>query len=161
MADNRISATLSPSDADAVLAAIATIKQHLPFLISLTPDERRALPKGGDRSRTFIQKALDIANQNPGILAVNFSLDEMRKDVALLQALQPIVLAITQISELIVDTEITVGSEAYAAALSVYSYAKTSGQGQALNEALDELGKRFARKTNGKAPSPAKVSPEK
>lgn len=55
MAQNRISASLSTSDRDAVLAAITQIRQKLPFLIDLTADERRALPKLGDKSRAFVE----------------------------------------------------------------------------------------------------------
>lgn len=54
MTSNRVSVTLSASDKEAVMTAIETIKTTLPFLISLTPDERKALPKTGDRARGFI-----------------------------------------------------------------------------------------------------------
>lgn len=43
MADNRISASLSQADREAVMQAIATIREKLPFLIDLTTEERRAL----------------------------------------------------------------------------------------------------------------------
>ncbi|MBE9178486.1 hypothetical protein IQ268_07915 [Oculatella sp. LEGE 06141] len=48
-----ISAALTQSDRDAVLATVATIKAKLPFLVDLTADERRALPKMGDKSRAL------------------------------------------------------------------------------------------------------------
>ena len=51
MNTNRIDATLSPEDQAAVLAALATIKKKLPFLIDISPDERSSLPKMGDKSR--------------------------------------------------------------------------------------------------------------
>ncbi len=57
MNTNRIDATLSPGDKDEVLAAIATLKGKLPFLIDLSPEERRALPKMGDKSRAFVSRA--------------------------------------------------------------------------------------------------------
>ena len=44
MPDNRISAALSQADQQAVLAAVNTIREKLPFLIDLSPDERRSLP---------------------------------------------------------------------------------------------------------------------
>lgn len=49
MPENRVSATLSEADQQAVLAAIETIRQKLPFLIDLTPEQRRSLPKMGDK----------------------------------------------------------------------------------------------------------------
>ena len=40
MIDNRIRATLSQADVDAIPGAIKTIKEKLPFLINLTVEER-------------------------------------------------------------------------------------------------------------------------
>lgn len=47
MPENRVSASLSASDRDAVLAALQTIRQKLPFLVDLSPEDRRKLPKMG------------------------------------------------------------------------------------------------------------------
>ena len=155
MTDNRITASLSPADQEAVLAAIQTIKQKLPFLLDLAPDERRALPKLGDKSRAFVAKALEIAIQNPNFLPRAFDLEEMRRDAALFEALQPILVALTQMQELVDDTALEVGSEAYASALAVYGYARASGQGIALDELTDALGRRFARKSVSPPPAGA------
>ena len=40
MAENRISASLAPADREAVMQAIATIREKLPFLVDLTTEER-------------------------------------------------------------------------------------------------------------------------
>ena len=45
------------------------------------------------------------------------------------------------------DTCFIVGSEAYTAALLVYSVAKASGKEAGLDEAIDPLDRQFARKT--------------
>ena len=152
MNTNRIDATLSPGDKDEVLAAIATIKQKLPFLTDLSPEERRALPKMGDKSRAFVSKAAEVAAQNPDFLPRSFDVDEMRRDLALFETLQPIAVALTQLQELVDDTLLAAGNEAYAAALVVYNYAKTSGQGAALDAVADELSRRFARKASAATP---------
>ncbi|MBL8170427.1 MAG: hypothetical protein JNJ50_19870 [Acidobacteria bacterium] len=151
MIENRISASLTQADVDAILAAINTIKQRLPFLIHLSPEERRSLPRPGDKSRAFIHKALEVAHQNPDILPRMFNVEEMRKDVELSEALQPIGLALTQLWEQFENTSIVINSEAYAAALAVYSLAKATGKSASLNDTLDELSKRFARKVPAKA----------
>jgi len=132
--------------------AIATIKQKLPFLIDLSPEERRALPHMGDKSRVFVSKAADVAAQNPDFLPRSFNVEELCRDAELFAALQPITLALTQLQELVDDTQVEVGGEAYAGALVVYNYAKNSGQGLALDSVADELGRRFARKASGAAP---------
>lgn len=157
MPANQISAALTQADRDAVLAAIATMKQKLPFLMDLTTEERKALPKMGDKSRAFVSKALEVATQNSDFLPRSFDLDEMRKDVQLFEATYPIVMAMTQLQELLDDTYVLVGSEAYSAALQVYNYAKASGQGAGLEAVVDELGQRFARRTRKEKPQQAAV----
>jgi hypothetical protein len=152
MPDNHVSASLSQADQQAVLAAINTIREKLPFLIDLTPEERRTLPRMGDRSRGFVAQALEVATQNTGMLPRAFDVEEMRKDVELLAALSPVITALAQLNELVDDTFMAVGSEAYTAALFVYQTARTAGKGAALDGALDALSQRFARKSRGSLP---------
>ncbi|MBD2067051.1 hypothetical protein H6F93_05820 [Leptolyngbya sp. FACHB-671] len=157
MATNQISATLTQADRDAALAAITTLKEKLPFLVDLTVEERKALPKMGDKSRAFVSKALEVATQNPDFLPRSFNLEEMRKDVQLFEAMYAIVMAVTQLQELLDDTYTTVGSEAYSAALQVYNYAKASVQGAGLETVVDEMGQRFARKAKKTKPQSTSV----
>jgi hypothetical protein len=148
MPENRVSASLSQTNQQAVLDAIQTIREKLPFLIDLTPDERRSLPKLGDKSQAFVTQALTVATQNPDILPRAFDVAEFQQDVNLLAALQPLTAALTQLQELVEDTYLKVGSEAYAAALAVYQYAKASGKGAALDGLIQGMAQRFARKTS-------------
>lgn len=148
MQENRISATLSDADQQTVLSAINTIRQKLPFLIDLTPEERHTLPKMGDKSRGFVSQTLDVATQNEDILPRSFDVEEMRKDVELITQLSPIMTALAQLQELVEDTFLAVGSEAYTAALLVYQYARSAGKGAALDTSLDALSQRFARKSS-------------
>ena len=164
MNNNRISATLPKADADAVAAAISTIRQKLPFLIDLTADERRALTKLGDKSRAFVLKALEVATQNPTMLPGSFGLQEMKADVELFESLEPIFMAINKLQDLIDDTLMLAGSEAYAAALAVYTFARLSDAGEALELAADDLGRRFVRKSKrGTSPAtdPTRDAPTK
>ena len=59
--DNRISAELTAAAVTAVEGAIATIRTNLPFLISLTNDERRRLVKLGDNRLALDEDALSAA----------------------------------------------------------------------------------------------------
>jgi hypothetical protein len=147
MPDNRVSARLSPEDRDAILKAIETIREKLPFLIDLSSEERQSLPKTGDKSRAFISKAAEIARQNPDFLPRSFDIEEMWRDVELFESLYPVWQSLTQLCELVEDTKIAVGSEAYVAALLVYNYGRTSGLTTGLDEVMDDLGKRFARRS--------------
>jgi hypothetical protein len=153
---NRVSATLPQADLDAILAAVQTMRDKLPFTTELTIDERKAMPKLGDKSRAFVKKTLELAVQNPGVLPRDFDIEEMRKDVLLFEAMYAIQQSLTKVKESVDDTVTAVGSEAYVAALLVYNYAKSSGVGTAgLDAVIDELGQRFARKSKVTVKAPA------
>ena len=56
------------------------------------------------------------------------------------------------------DTLMVVGSEAYAGALTAYQYLKAANKGGDLDDLLDDLGKRFARKSKAvPTPQPAET----
>lgn len=150
-----IKGTLSSEQQQAVLQAIADIESKLPFLIDLTAEERRGLLKLGDKSRAFVAQGLLVATQNPGILARNFDIDEYRRDNELYRQLEPIVLAMKQLTKRIDDSFLAVGSDAYSQTLVVYQAAKIAGKDGSLAPHLDTLGRRFARKS----PSPNRGNP--
>lgn len=151
---NRVSAVLPQSDIDVVMSSIGAIKQKLPFLTELTMEERKLMPKLGDKSRAFVEKSLELATQNPGFLPRDFDVEEMRKDVNLFKGTYAIQQALTKLSEAVNDTVTAAGSEAYVAALLVYNYAKINGISTAgLDAVLDELGQRFARKVKAAKPT--------
>ncbi len=145
--ENRVSANLSQADKDAVMAALATIKAKLSFLIDIPTEERRTMLKIGDKSRVFVQKTMELVSQNDGFLPRAFEVEEMQKDVQLLNDLYPMLQAVNQLQELMDDTVMVVGSEAYAAALVAYRYAKDSGLGAGRDSVVDDIGRRFARKS--------------
>jgi len=147
MPENRVSAQLGEAERQAVFAAVQTIRQKLPFLIDLTPEEKQTLPRFGSKSRGFVEQALQVAEQNPGILPLAFDVGEMRNDVELLAALSSVQAAVSQLDELIDDTVMAVGSDAYASALLVYQFARAAGKGSALDTALEGMAQRFARKS--------------
>jgi hypothetical protein len=159
MTDNRVSATLSEADRQAVLAAVETIRQKLPFLVDLSPEQRRALPKMGDKSRAFVAKALAVAQHNSNFLPRSFSVEEFERDVALAEALLPIMVALTSLQEQLTDTYTEVGSEALSASLVVYQYGRNSGEGESLEGLLDDMGQRFARKSRGAKTAPSGGTP--
>lgn len=159
MPENRVSAELSEADRKAVLDAIETIRTKLSFLIDLSPEQRRSLPKMGDKSRAFVAKALAVAQQNSDFLPRSFSVEEFERDVALAEALLPIMVSLTRLQEQVTDTYTEVGSEAYSASLVVYQYGRNSGDGQSLEGLLDDMGQRFARKSRSAKTTPSGGDP--
>jgi hypothetical protein len=146
MPNTSISAKMSDINRETVMSAIATIKGAMPFMVDLTAEDRKALPKLGDKSRAFVIKALEVAAQNPDFLPRSFDVEEMRRDVELFEQLYPLLLSLSQLQEMLENTYTAVGSEAYTAALTVYKYAKASGQGSGLEGIVEDLGQRFVQK---------------
>jgi hypothetical protein len=60
-----ISANLPDADLQDIKAALQTIQQKLPFLITLNVEERRKLFKMGDKSLAFVKNSLVAAQSNP------------------------------------------------------------------------------------------------
>jgi hypothetical protein len=156
MIPNLVSAELSDADQAEIMAAINTILEKLPFVVSLTTAERRAKAKMGDKTRAFVEKSMEFAIHHPDYLPRLFDLDEMRRDVELFATLYPVLMALVHLQELVQDTYTVVGQEAYAAARVVYKSAKANGQGAGLDAAIAEMGRRFAYKS-GRLQSEAKV----
>lgn len=69
---NRIDATISVADRDKILDFISQIRALMPFLIDLSPEERQALPKMGDKSRAFVSQALQLADQDDSYSVDNY-----------------------------------------------------------------------------------------
>jgi uncharacterized protein (UPF0297 family) len=157
MFPNLDQAVLSDSDYDEVMMAIATIRAKLSFLVNLTADERRSSTKMGDKTRIFIQKAMEVANRHSDFLPRSFDVEEMRREVDLIEKLYPVLLSLSQLHELVEDTYMIAGDEAYASARTVYQSAKANGRGIGIDAVVEELGQRFARKPR-KSPAQLEVN---
>lgn len=151
MARNQVSASLSPKDLKDAVAKIEEIKAMFPFLITLTNAEKLRLAKFGDKSLAFARKTLALAQKNQEFLPRNFSVEEMEKDVNLYEALYSVIQPLNQLLERVMDTFRKTGDEAYQAARIVYNSAKLAGRSTGgLDAIMDDLGRRFQRKSNAK-----------
>jgi len=150
-----ISATVSDADLQAIKAAVATIQQKLPFLITLLPGERKNLFKTGPNSLSFVQNALQAAQNNPDIFPKSFDATEYASDVELFAVLTDINTTVAQLASEIDDTRLAVGSEAMKESTQVYNYVKTAAATTpGLKPVADQLGQRF-QKASAAQPAPA------
>lgn len=152
-----ISTTLSEADLQEIKAALQTIQQKLPFLITLTVEERRSLFKMGNKRLSFVKDSLMAAQSNPDILPASFNLEEFVKDYELASSLNEVLLGLQQLTEQVDDTLMAVGSEAINSGLSVYDYVKAAAKkNPGLKTIADQLGDRFkAIKAKSAKPDPA------
>lgn len=145
MTIQKIDAVVSPTEVEEILAILETIRQKLPFLVGLTPIERRQIPKLGLKSQTFVVQALSVATSHSDLMPRCLNVQEAQRDINLFEALHPIAQSLNQLSELVGDTQMLAGSEAYAAARLAYSSVKTSGKGLGLDGVVDNLSRRFQK----------------
>lgn len=149
---NRVSAELTQQQVDAVLGAINTIKENLPFLINLNPEERAALPKMEDNRRPFVEKALEYGKSDEDMLPRYIDLGELEKDLNLFKGLASIDRELGKIDESVKDTLAAVGSESYVAALTVYNAAKLAARtnNPGIDSVVNDLKKQFYQdRSNG------------
>jgi hypothetical protein len=154
---NVVKATVSQDDQGVVSAAIASIKEKLPFLVDLSVDDRKSMVKISTKGYSFVKQALDVASQHPGVLPASFDVNEMRNDTQLFAYLTTLQLTLSQLKKQIDDTVMQIGSQAYAAARVVYASASSSFAGPPLEVAVDQLGRHFGRKPKAAGPATAAV----
>jgi hypothetical protein len=144
MAYQNITASLSPEDMQQIKAALQTIQKKLPFLITLSTEERRRLFKMGDKSLAFVNNSITAAQSNPDILPASFDIQEFVRDYQLAATLTELLIALRQLSEQVDDTLLAVGSEAMSSSLTVYDYVKTAAKKTpGLKSLAEQLGDRF------------------
>nr|VFJ42712.1 MAG: hypothetical protein BECKFW1821A_GA0114235_100254 [Candidatus Kentron sp. FW] len=150
-----IDATLSPADVKAIKAAVDTIEQKLPFLVNLTPKERKALFKAGPDSVSFLQNALDAARDHPNILPPTFDTPAFQHDVELFTAMTDVDAVIAALAAEVDDTRMAVGGEAMQEASQVYTYVKAAAKTTpGLKAVAEQLGERFKQAKKKKKPEP-------
>jgi hypothetical protein len=149
-----IDSTLSREDVEIILAALNTVREKLPFLVGLSSTERKRLPKIGLRSQTFVEQALDMAEQHPDVMPRFLDVEAARRDLDLFTSLNPIAQILNGLQELVQDTQMLAGSEAYASARVAYVSAKKLGKGMGLDAVVDDLSRRFRRSSSRPASGP-------
>lgn len=148
--NNRVSATLVPEQITDVKNAFQVVREKMSFLVGLTNDERQTLPKMSVVNRGFTDAAIAAISNNPEMFPNYLNVDELRKDLQLYDQLDELLKISFQITELIRDTQILAGSEAYATALTGYklSAAAATGGIPGAKSVYDALKKRFEGQGN-------------
>jgi hypothetical protein len=150
---NRISAELPQTTVAEIQTAFSNAKSKMPFLdgLNLTDEQRDALNYLKAKNLTFTKNTLELVAKETGFLPQSFPLAEFKKDAVLYDALTTVELSMKSLLQQVSDAKNVAGSEAYAAALAIYDYAKAEGVSTpGLEPYLDDLSIRFTRKKSSK-----------
>jgi hypothetical protein len=125
---------------------VSAVQATFPFAVALTDDERRVLPKLGDRSLAFVEKALEAAKARPKLIPEAVNIEAFERDLALYKQAGEVARSLAAVTRSVQDTQMVAGSEAFQAALIVYGFLQSaSGIEPGLQEVVRELRVRFRR----------------
>jgi hypothetical protein len=118
-----------------------------PYIVALTPEERRSLLKMGDRTLAFVEKAHDFAAANPSLVPPYVDMDAYDVDFADAHGLWTLLNSISQLYENLSNTVMVAGSEAYQTSLTFYKNIKIAAEQDVPGAAsiYEELRARFPR----------------
>lgn len=123
---NRLHSTIDQVDFDAVISAFQTIESTLPFLIGLTAEERKVLPKINVDNKIFTEDAINAAVHNPDFIPRFLNVSEMQTDLTLFEQLDQLMGVANRVAEKISDTRMLAGSESFISALTAYRAFETA-----------------------------------
>lgn len=157
MSQNYGSRHASAEEWNSVNASVDAFNQRLVQMASpMTADQKQRAVRMGDGSVAFVDKALEVAEGNPGILTRAFDLEEVKRDRASAAQFRNLRLKLLQAIELCQNAEIAHGSDAMAGALDIYHFAKAAdGVGVGVDAMRKLMGKRFERAGHKDVPAPA------
>jgi hypothetical protein len=150
---NRISLILQAEEVEQVKQLFSQIGQILaPRLINLTPDERVQLPKMGEKSIPFVTKGMEYL-RIPGTPTPPYvNGEELEIDINAHESLRQIRQVAQPIVDMLDDTMLLCGSEAYVAVLAFYTYLKGAAKMNVpgAKTILDDLSTRFPSRPSKK-----------
>lgn len=119
-----ISASISQEEINQIMADLTSVQAKLPFTLKLSKAVKQTMPKLEDGRSSFVEKCLYYARTEPKILPPYTNIDELERDLALFNNLQNLAKELNRMADMINDTRIAAGSDAYVAALTIYNAAK-------------------------------------
>lgn len=155
MSDNLVSIVITEDQQATVLEAVRQAHRSLPGLISLEPDERRALNHMGPRSEPFGRGTVGLLARNPQIVPPSLDVAGAQADIDAIDKLRPIAEAVAQLNAQLQDTLAALGHDVMDVALDGYAQLKIAGAAHGLEDLRRALGTRYARRRRNEAPMPA------
>lgn len=142
---NYISASISEENKVKALGLIAELRTILGFGITLTKEQKEVLLRVEDGRIPFVEKAIEYGKQEPKIVPPFTDLDEYTKDLTLFKALSGIARELSSLNEIVTDTRMAAGSDAFSEALRIYKISKEAAKAgvPGTKSMVDELSKLF------------------
>ena len=141
-----ISVNIPEADLMEIRSAVNTLQAKLlPHLKTLSTQERIELPKMGDKTVAFVQKAYEYGQQNKDLVPAFLDMAAFATDIKSVQTLRELAQSLNPLNDALNDSMTLSGSEAYQGALVFYSNVKSAAKVKAPNAGTiyDDLSARF------------------
>ncbi len=159
MFKNLIDAQLSKEDEDLAVQKVRELEGLFPFLVNITPEERKRMPHMGDKMLGFAEGTLIYGREYPALIPPFRSADAFQRDLDLLRQLRRVLGVLEPFIDMLRGTYMQVGAEAYASARDIYNMAKRAAKSavpgtDVIVKDLGELYKKQYVKANEPQPEP-------
>lgn len=118
---NLISTRISETDMKEIQGALSFIDEKLSELITISDLEKSTLYKANCDTIKFVLENLELAEKHPELVPNDIELNEIRKDVELIQSINKILKPLSQLTKKLKDSKIVAGSEAYLPSMAIYN----------------------------------------
>jgi hypothetical protein len=95
-----------------------------PYQVVSSPEDRQKLPKMGERTIGFVEKAYELAQENPKLLAGFYDADVYSEDFSDMRELLALIISVRQLEDMLNAIYATAGSKFYQRALFFYNSVK-------------------------------------
>ncbi len=140
-------ANLTQARCEHVQGLIRQIEQQLPFLVSLSADEKKRIYRKGDKQIEYIRKTLIYAKRLPHLVPSYVDVGRMDHDLYIADQLQQLLEKVEDLTGRIRDTRAAYYEQAFDAARAAYKgfgHASDTGIHQA-DKVFEELKQYFPR----------------
>ena len=160
--DNKVSATLTAQDVQAIIGHFKAIRALLPFGVHFTPEERRSTPSIGTERTGMNSVFPGQMASHADLVPTYVNMAEVQKDSALWDQLDIIEVESNEVNEIISDTKRAVGNDLLLSYSSFYNnVAQAAKRGVAgIQTVYDNLRRFFRRSSGGGGADPAAVKPK-
>ncbi len=118
---NLISATISDTDVKEIIDALNFINSKLSELTTLSHEELDALPKMQRNTINFVLENLEKAKDYPEIIPEDVNVEEIKKDVELVDAINLILNPLKKIEKKLEESTLVASSEAYLPSIAIHN----------------------------------------
>ncbi|MDB5272230.1 MAG: hypothetical protein JWO58_597 [Chitinophagaceae bacterium] len=155
MSYQNLSVALSDDQKNTFINQIIALKSMMPFLIHLSPEERKSLRKVAEKRQGYVHDVVVAVKANSTAIPQAIDTVEFFKDAQLFLDLSEIMAQIVPLYEALSDTFMAAGNEAITVSDQCYGFLKQAARGNShLTNTVQELSKHFAKKSKPAAETP-------